>query len=394
MSECEHITMVRVMKEVVDPRSRRGMSYEWTYLLELIAGAMLSGRRTVVEIGAWVQENRQGLIAMLQPAKQRVPSLSTLRRALARVGIEALEAALGRYQGELDNEVGEDEESGVMTTLQGTTLKLASVDGKVVRGASAHGKQIWLVGFVRHGLGLVLDQMQTDVRKQERKVAQTLLARNLLKGYVVTLDALHTCPQQAEQIWLRGGDYLMVVKGNRRTMHQDLVDTFALFPPQNAAEEKFWEYEFDIVRYCGHGRQELVIVESTPRLNGETLLPAANLVVRRTRIVLYTHSKRQSVDREYLVTSLSRQQVTLAQIERIRRGHWTIENKTHYVRDVTFGEDRCQVRSGNAPQALAAFRNAITALLRTEGWPCIPPGFRYYAASLQKTLQTIGAIAT
>ena len=69
MSEYEHITLAQAMKEVADPRSRRGVSYEWTYLLELIAGAMLSGRRTVVEIGAWVQENGQGLIALLQPAK-------------------------------------------------------------------------------------------------------------------------------------------------------------------------------------------------------------------------------------------------------------------------------------------------------------------------------------
>lgn len=236
--------------------------------------------------------------------------------------------------------------------------------------------------------------MRTPAKKEERQAAQVLLARNPLEGYVVTLDALHTCPAQAGQIWWRGGNYLMVVKGNRRTMHQDLIDTFAVLPPQNRAEEEFWQYDFDIVRYRGHGRQELVILESTPKFNGETLLPGANLVVRRTRIVLHTRSKRQSATSEYLVTSLSRSQVSLAQIERIRRGHWTIENKTHYVRDVTFGEDRCQVWAGNAPQALAALRNAITALLRTEGWSCIPNGFAYYAASLQKNLQTIGAIAT
>lgn len=398
MSEHEHITLVEVLKEIVDSRSRRGVSYAWEYLLQLIAGAMLAGRRVLKEMGQWVQENREGLLTLLQPAKGRVPSLSTLRRVLERVGIEALEAALGKYQRQLDNEVGDElgmgEEAGVITTRQGEPLKLVALDGKVVRGASAHGEQVWLVSLVRHGSGLVFDQMRTPAKKQERQAAQILLARNLLKGYVVTLDALHTCPEQADQIWWRGGDYLMVVKGNRRTMHQDLIDTFTELPPRNSAEEEFWQYDFDIVRYRGHGRQELVILESTPRLNGETLLPSANLVVRRTQIVRHTRTRRQSATCEYLVTSLSPSQVSLAQIERIRRGHWTIENKTHYVRDVTFGEDRCQVRSGNAPQALAALRNAITALLRIEGWPYIPNGFSYYAASLQKNLQTIGAIAT
>lgn len=68
------------------------------------------------------------------------------------------------------------------------------------------------------------------------------------------------------------------------SLYQELIDTFAALPPQNRAEEEFWHYDFDIVRYRGHSRQELVILESTPRLNGETLLPGANLVVRRTRI--------------------------------------------------------------------------------------------------------------
>lgn len=398
MSEGEHSTLMAALKAVGDPRGRCGMSYEWEYLLELIAGAMLAGRRTLKEMGQWVQANGARLVALLQPAKQRVPSLSTLRRVMERVKVEALEAALGKYQQQLDQEVGDEigagDEAGVITTKQGETLKLAALDGKVVRGASAHGEQVMLVSFVRHGSGLVFDQMRTGVKKQERQAAQVLLARNPLKRYVITLDALHTCPEQTEQIWLRGGDYLMVVKGNRRTMHQDLIDTFAELPPRNSWEEEFWQYEFDIVRYQGHGRQELVILESTPRLNGETLLPAANLVVRRTRIARHIRTGQQSVACEYLVTSLSRHQVSLAQIERIRRGHWTIENKTHYVRDVSFGEDRCQVRSGNAPQALAAFRNAIIALLRIEGWTSIPDGFNYYATSLHKNLQTIGAIAT
>jgi hypothetical protein len=66
----------------------------------------------------------------------------------------------------------------------------------------------------------------------------------------------------------------------------------------------------------------------------------------------------------------------------------------HYPRDVSFGEDRCQVRSGNAPQALAALRNAIAALLHVAGWPFLPNGFRYCQRSPQIPLQLIGGLAT
>ena len=146
MSKQEHITLAEVLKEIVDSRSRRGMSYEWEYLLELLAGAMLAGRRELKEMGRWVQENREELVILLQPAKGRVPSVATLRRVMQQVGVEGLEAALGKYQRQLENEVGDElgmgEEAGVITTRQGESLKLAALDGKVVRGASAHGEQV------------------------------------------------------------------------------------------------------------------------------------------------------------------------------------------------------------------------------------------------------------
>jgi predicted transposase YbfD/YdcC len=84
----------------------------------------------------------------------------------------------------------------------------------------------------------------------------------------------------------------------------------------------------------------------------------------------------------------------LNQSETCRRGHWTIENVTHYARDESFGENRSQVRAGNAPQALAALRNAVAALLRIEGWTTLPAGFRYCRASPQRTLHLLGIPAT
>ncbi|HEX9596556.1 MAG TPA: hypothetical protein VF982_06720, partial [Anaerolineales bacterium] len=66
-----------------------------------------------------------------------------------------------------------------------------------------------------------------------------------------------------------------------------------------------------------------------------------------------------------------------------KRKHWTIENQLHYVRDLSFGEDRCQVHTASAPQALAALRNGILALLRDEGWPSPPTAFRHFSIDVQ-----------
>uniref|UniRef100_A0A7C1JUY2 Uncharacterized protein n=1 Tax=Caldilinea aerophila TaxID=133453 RepID=A0A7C1JUY2_9CHLR len=71
-----------------------------------------------------------------------------------------------------------------------------------------------------------------------------------------------------------------------------------------------------------------------------------------------------------------------------------LSNVVHYPRDASFGKDSCQVRSGNAPQALAAPRNAIASLLCIEGWISLPDGFRYCNRFLQNSLKLLGVFAT
>jgi predicted transposase YbfD/YdcC len=211
---------------------------------------------------------------------------------------------------------------------------------------------------------------------------------------VTTTDALHTCKKQAQQILRGGGDYLFVVKGNQRTLYDDISDAFTVLPPHNSWEQEYWQYEAVTVDYYGHGRSERITLESTTALNRYLPFPGAAQVVRRTRCATKHSTGKTTVSIEYLITSLDRDRVTLSQIEVFRRGHWTIENVTHYPRDESFGEDRSQIRTGTAPQAIAALRNAVAALLRIEGWTTLPAGFRYCRESPQRSLQLLGIPAT
>ena len=96
----------------------------------------------------------------------------------------------------------------------------------------------------------------------------------------------------------------------------------------------------------------------------------------------------------YGITSLTRDLAGPKLVERFWRGHWTIENRLHYVRDETLCEDRCQVHTGTAPQVLATLRNGIRSLLRYHGWSSIAEANRRYAAGPQKALQLLGGFTT
>jgi len=99
-----------------------------------------------------------------------------------------------------------------------------------------------------------------------------------------------------------------------------------------------------------------------------------------------TRSGKVSCETTYALTSLDRKQAAARQLEALWRGHWTIENQDHYVRDVTMLEDRCQIHKGNAPCVLAALKNGLLAALRYHGWTNIAAAIRHFAASAHKAL--------
>lgn len=81
---------------------------------------------------------------------------------------------------------------------------------------------------------------------------------------------------------------------------------------------------------------------------------------------------------------------TPAQLLQLNRGHWGIENGLHWVRDVTFDEDRCRVRKGTAAQVMASLRNLVIALLRLAGAANIARELRHLARHIEKALRLIG----
>jgi predicted transposase YbfD/YdcC len=108
------------------------------------------------------------------------------------------------------------------------------------------------------------------------------------------------------------------------------------------------------------------------------------LRLERTRI-----RKRDGVtttELAYALTSLSLEQVTPQQLLALWRGHWQIENRLHYVRDMTLGEDASRVRSGQSPHALAALRNAVVTVLRLAGQPNIAAALRTFAQNPYRAL--------
>jgi hypothetical protein len=134
----------------------------------------------------------------------------------------------------------------------------------------------------------------------------------------------------------------------------------------------------------GHGRREKRTLLATTWLNDYLDWPGVGQVflVRRERTV----GAETTVEEVVGITSLGRGEADAARLLGLVRGHWGIENGLHLVRDVTLGEDACRVRSGTAPQALAALRNLVVYLLGQASAKSKAAALRRFAAHPQEAL--------
>jgi predicted transposase YbfD/YdcC len=211
-------------------------------------------------------------------------------------------------------------------------------------------------------------------------VAPVVLAALPLTGRLVTGDALYCQTALCRQIRAQGGDYLVTVKANQPELLWALATLFAL-PPVG---ERFttavsWDQHGDRVE----GRRLWASTALADYLDW----PGAKQVLRLER--LCTQGGQTSREVRYAITSLGPALGAAALLGYVR-GHWAIENRLHWVRDVTMGEDASQVRSGAAPQVLSALRNTVLALLRGAGWTNIAAALRHYAWQPGAALALLG----
>ena len=386
MDEPQYSTLMDALSAVPDPRKARGKQYSWILLLTLVSSALASGERSGHGIASWVAEHAAALLVWLRPERERLPSESTLRRALRRVDVVALEQRLAQYACPIA--VAAEPQVAIISS-QGEILHGQALDGKAVRGACAHGQPTHLVSLVQHTSAVTLAQVAVEQKRNEISAAPALLLGRAGPGTVTTMDALLTQRRLAEQIEREGGYYLMVVKRNQRRLYDDLALFFQL-PAITADHEQSDRVQTVTKR---HGRLETRTLECSTAGADYLVWPGIAQIMRRTCERTVVKTGKHSVEVSYGLTNLGSDEAQAEQLEALWRGHWTIENRKHYVRDVTLCEDHGQAYCESTPQALASLRNALIDLMRQHGWTNLADALRHYGASVPRVLALIGVRA-
>jgi predicted transposase YbfD/YdcC len=265
-----------------------------------------------------------------------------------------------------------------------TDLEHWAIDGKVLRGSRRQGPAgqsgLEVLGVYAVASGCLHHCEPIAGKGYEAAAAEAFVARTDCTGKVITVDALHTRPRLCRKIRQQNGHYVLVVKRNRPQLEAEIRQLFAL-PPDPA-----YPVATAATVTPGHGRVTVrrlaASTELTLALAAEWRDVAQVFLIER-RVTRHGHTTYESVCG---LTSLTPAQATADQLLGLVQAHWHIENRNHWRRDATLGEDACTVADPTAAVALAILNAAILALLDRLGVNNVRMARRSFAAHPDRAL--------
>ena len=281
-------------------------------------------------------------------------------------------------------------------------LKGLAIDGNQTLGNShpQETRRTHLLAAVCHEFGIPVAECPVSEKTNEIPVSSQLLKAFDVTGLVITTDTLLTQRKVCQHILDHHADDCLPVKANQKQVYEDIRDLFQPFDETDLPEVEQHRFENLHAQVGAHLQTYTDIEDTKDRITTRTLT-ASTLLTQHInwpglqQVYQYTtHQKHKKTGKvkchtQYGITSLTPQRASAADLLKLRREHWTIENKLQWVRDTVFREDASTVRTGVMPQVMAALRNTALSVLRFTGHTKITDALQLCAANPLLTVNLI-----
>ena len=276
------------------------------------------------------------------PYKNGTPSDDTLRRFFRALNPEAFESCFTKWVRSFQIELSD---------------KVIAIDGKTSRRSfDGDNKPMHLISAFASEFGIVLGQLKTSEKSNEVTAIPELIELLDITGSIITIDAMGCQAKIVEKIIGKGANYLIGLKGNQATLSEDVR---LYFERKTHKKSFFTESEID----KGHGRIETRACTVTEDIEW---LKKLHPKWKNLKSIIEVKSEREiksnkSKETRYYLSSLPAKP---DKILKAVRQHWGVENKLHWVLDMSFNDDQCRIRKGNAPRNIAIIKKTALNLLQ------------------------------
>ena len=333
--------------DLTDPR-RRKVVHPLINLVTIAVCAVIAGADDFVSIAAWGHQKRDWLSKILD-LRNGIPSHDRFNAIFAALNPVDFEKCLLSW----------------ITSLHEITAgQVVAIDGKTLRHSfdRASGKSaIHMVSAWATANHISLGQVVVDAKSNEITAIPKLLELLEISGSIVTIDAMGCQTAIAEAIIARKADYVLAVKENQPTLHAGIEAHFLDHMEDNFARVKMSQHE---TKERGHGRDEhrtyyvCDVPADLPDRGRWKGLKRIGVAISDT-----VRNGKPADDVRYYILS---KRMSARSFGAAVRGHWGIENRLHWQLDVTFGEDQCRTRKGNADANFSILRRTALSLLKNE----------------------------
>ena len=379
LSSCHLLDM---LAEVPDPRKKKGHRHPLVSMLALTVVGLLCGQRSYTQIAKWARLHPDLREALGFTAKQ-TPAASTFHYLFRRLDIITVEKVLTQW-------TTQTLASG--SAISTSDLKGFAIDGKTLGNSHAEdARRTHLLSILSHQWGIPLAEYAVSEKTNEIPVSIELLKALDVSGTIITTDALLTQRKFCQEILQRQADYCLPVKANQKQLSMDIRDLFEPLEETDPPEVEHRRFD-NLHAEVGAHLQTHTDVETAKGRRTTRTLTASTLLTEHIdwpglqQVYQYTthqENKKTGIvktNTQYGITSLTPQRASAADLLKLRREHWTIENRRHWVRDVVFDEDASTVRTGVLPQVMAAMRNTAISVLRFTEHTKITDALQLFAA--------------
>jgi predicted transposase YbfD/YdcC len=374
---------------VKDGRGKKGIRYPLALILTLVMLGKMVGQTKIEGTINWIGERKKELRTLLNWPKQ-FPSRKAYTTALAKCNDQEIVEAIAQVilKARAIKENGNSVEDMTYNQMkQGEKLVHTAMDGKTMRGTLKHEKDdqpsVHLLALYEVESGIVIAQETVNSKENEITAAKKFLDPIYVKGRIISTDAMHTQKKWCAGVHGYGGYYFVNVKENQPSVHEDLRDYF------EDKELLSAECEYHKTVQKGHGRLETREIWISTHMNEWFVKDWAGIaqVFMIRRVVIDGEERREKI--AYGFTNLSTKQANAEQVLWLNQKHWSIENRLHYRRDVTLGEDASQVSVSGVPSVIAALNGGVLALADLLSVKNLAKQMVHYCAQPQEALQLL-----
>ena len=346
METAGRLRLADVFVSIQDPRQIAKVEHDLVELLVVAVNAVLVGADSFVEIELWAKEKLDWLRGYLR-LTHGIPSHDTFGRLFGLIDADQFEAAFRRW---------------VSSVLPALGAEIVAIDGKTSRrSGGVDATALHLVSAFAAGAGLVLGQRATAEKSNEITAIPELLSTLSLAGCTVTIDAMGTQTAIAAAIQERGADYVLAVKDNQPKLAESMEDFWTSFRAHPAAHTP---HSFCESVEKGHGRIETRRCYVFDQL--DCLYKPQQWQGLRSFVVLESErligDKTTREQRVYISSMAADAQ----KISHAIRSHWTVENRLHWIMDVSLNDDQMRARTKAAAHNLAVVRHITLNLIRLD----------------------------